>query len=48
MTDYTSVKVPTKLAEIIRNSETYKLYAYRSVSEFVVEVARRVAEKGKY
>jgi len=45
MTSYTSVKLPVRLAEIIRGCKTFKELGYRSVSEFVVEMARREAER---
>ena len=45
MTDYTSVKVPRVLADIIVNSEIYKHYGYRSVSEFILACARQRIEE---
>ena len=44
MTDYTSVKVPKNLANIIINSAIFKHYGYRSVSEFILACARQRIE----
>lgn len=38
--EYTSVKVPKVLTERIRNSQHYKEFGYRSVSEFILEATR--------
>jgi len=47
-TGYTSVKVPNQLSEIIENSDIYKHYGYRSVSEFILATARsRIEEYDK-
>lgn len=43
---YTSVKVPKALSEIIKNSTTYTAWGYRSVSEFILDSARRRIDKG--
>ena len=48
MTEYTSVKLPKTLANIIRECKTFNEYGYRSVSDFVISVSRRVAQDGKY
>jgi len=37
---YTSVKLPARLSEMIRESPIFKEYGYRSVSEFVIEATR--------
>jgi len=37
---YTSIKVPNRLAELIRESEGYINYGYRSISEFIIEATR--------
>ena len=44
MTDYTSVKVPKTLADKITNSAIYKEWGFRSVSEFMIDSARRRIE----
>ena len=44
MTEYTSIKVPKVLADIIINSAIYKHYGYRSVSEFILACARQRIE----
>ena len=38
---YTSVKLPARLSEMIRESSIFKEYGYRSVSEFVIEATRK-------
>lgn len=44
MADYTSVKIPKNLATKITNSKIFKDGCYRSVSEFVIDSARRRIE----
>lgn len=41
---YTSIKCPKQLAHIIIESDIYKHYGYRSVSEFVLASARHRIE----
>ena len=45
MTDYTSIKCPKQLADIITKSAIFKHYGYRSVSEFVLASARQRVEE---
>ena len=44
MTEYTSVKVPKNLADKISNSKIFNENGYRSVSEFILDSARRRIE----
>jgi len=40
MTEYTSVKIPKRLAELIQNCYLYKLLGFTSVSSFVLFATR--------
>ena len=40
MMNYTSIKIPIRLAERIRESNRFKEYGFRSVSEYVLEATR--------
>jgi len=39
--NYTSVKLPKRLAEMIKESPRYKEYGYTSVSSYVLEATRK-------
>lgn len=45
MTEYTSIKCPKQLADVITKSAIFKHYGYRSVSEFVLASARQRVEE---
>lgn len=42
MTDYTSVKIPQRLAELIKQSDYYTQYGFTSVSSFVLFATREL------
>jgi len=44
-TEYTSIKCPKQLANIVTNSDIFKHYGYRSVSEFILASARQRIEE---
>ena len=40
MMQYTSIKLPIRLSEMIKESPRYKEYGYTSVSSYVLEATR--------
>lgn len=42
MTDYTSVKVPKRLAELVTDSKYFKDYGFTSVSSYVLFATREL------
>lgn len=45
--DYTSVKIPMRLAEMIKESKRYKEFGYTSVSSYVLEATRTHLDRVK-
>ncbi len=46
MIQYTSVKVPQKLSDRIKNSDYFKDYGFTSVSSFVLFATRELLRNG--
>ena len=45
MTDYTSVKVPKRITEMILECKEFHELGYRTISEFVLDATRRNLER---